>query len=147
MHRSFVILAALALAVAASACSAGASPSLPASPSPASQASPSPAGPSPGTSPSRSNQASSSPLSCVSGDNAFTADARGPNGDFVSIAQEAVGGVEAEDRFEVGRDEAGSTVVRINRAGQEIGTLWYSQDPDGGWLLTQWNICAGLSVR
>jgi hypothetical protein len=82
----------------------------------------------------------------VGGDNMLTEDARGPKGDLVGIARRAVGGVEARDRFEVGRDEAGSTVVRITRDDQEIGTLWYSRDPDGGWLLSQWSICAGLSV-
>lgn len=95
---------------------------------------------------SQGSQPPSSPPSCLGGDNVINGDSRGEPGELLPLAQGSVGGVVAGDLFEISRSESGLAAVRIVRGGQEIGRLSFAQDPDGGWLLSEWTLCAGLWV-
>jgi hypothetical protein len=95
---------------------------------------------------SQASQPPSSPAPCVSGSNVIKGDARGEPDDLLSFAQGSANGVVAGDRFQFGRSGSGRSEVRILRGGQEIGRLSFDQDPNGGWLLSEWTLCAGLWV-
>ena len=87
------------------------------------------------------------PVGCVSGDNLFTADPRGETGDPVDLARAAIGGIRIGNSVALDGQGEGVARVLVVRGGEQIGFVQFDRDPAGGWLLSQWSLCAGLTVK
>lgn len=152
MRNGPAALAVVLLLLTSTACTAdstsssAASQAGPPSPTPSSLPSPTTQGASPRPATSEGGPATTKPLSCVSGDNMWTEDAQGKQGDLLAIARDALTDLQPGDVVEPGVDDAGLTSIRIVRGDQEIGRLRFDRDPDGGWLLSDWYVCAGLAI-
>jgi hypothetical protein len=88
-----------------------------------------------------------SPLGCVSGEDMFTEDSRGENGDPVGLTRAAIGGIKAGDSVALESQDDGVAKVVIVRGSEQIGFVQFERDSDGGWLLSMWSLCAGLAVN
>ena len=105
---------------------------------------PSPSGPA-SPSPSPAFVPSSGVSECVSGDTMFTGTARGPKGDPIQLARAWLTGLHPSDALTTEPRPGSAVAVVVTRDGAQVGLLHMTPDPDGGWLLDEWTLCAGIT--